>query len=54
MKSGFALFNGFLAVVLLATAGCATSEERKRRKEVSSLRIHVEGDRGTSDRSSSM
>jgi preprotein translocase subunit SecD len=55
MKTGSALFNGFLALALISAAtSCSTSEERKRNKELSSLRIHVEGDRGTTDRSSAI
>ena len=45
MKSCRFLFNGFLVLVALSLAtGCATSEERKRKKELSNIRIHVEGD----------
>src|ERR1044071_7092466 len=45
MKSHSCLFNGFLALVLLVcTAGCLSSEERKLRRQLSSLRIHVEAD----------
>ncbi len=55
MKSRFTLFNGFLALTLLTSAvSCSTSEERKRSKEISSLRIHIESDRGSSDRSSAI
>jgi preprotein translocase subunit SecD len=55
MKSRFTLFNGFLALALAAAlAGCATSEERKRAKELSTLRIHIESDRGTKDRASAV
>jgi hypothetical protein len=47
------VFNGFLALVVVAgLTGCMTAEERKRSKEMSSLRVHVESDRGASDRNS--
>ena len=47
MKRCLRLFNGFLTlpvlvVVLTLAAGCATSAESKRKKELSSLLIHVE------------
>jgi len=54
MKSPQRVFNFFLvlaAVTLLA--GCATSEKRKRKKELSNIRVHVEADR-TGDRSSAI
>jgi hypothetical protein len=55
MESRFGVFNGFLVLALLAlTAGCATSEERKKRNEVSTLRVHVEADRGATDRNSAI
>ena len=45
MKSRVLVFNGFLVLLALTLAtGCATSEERKRRRELSNIRIHVEGD----------
>lgn len=45
MKSRVLVFNGFLVLLALTLAtGCATSEERKRKKELSNIRIHVEGD----------
>ena len=52
MKSRVRVFNGFLGLplfvlALLLAAGCATSEERKRKKEESNLRIHVESDAST-------
>ena len=52
MKSSARVFNGFLGLLLFAlaltlVAGCGTSEERKRKKEVSNLRIHVESDAST-------
>src|SRR5687767_12188175 len=54
MKSRLRVFNGFLVLALVAVAAaCKTSEERKRAKEVSSLRIHVESDQ-TADRSSAI
>jgi hypothetical protein len=53
MKRCLPLFNGFLTLpVLLAILaivdGCATSEESKRKKELSSLLIHVEAVPGSS------
>lgn len=55
MKSRQCVFNGFLVcVTLLLAAGCASSEERKRKKEISSLRIHVEADPSSSDRGSAI
>jgi preprotein translocase subunit SecD len=55
MNSRRCVFNGFLVGVALAlVTGCATKEERKRKKELSSLRIHVEADAGGSDRSSAI
>jgi hypothetical protein len=55
MKSRSAVFNGFLALALMVlSVGCKTSEERKRSKELSSLRVHVEADQGASDRNSAI
>src|SRR5687768_16257507 len=55
MKSRRCVFNGFLVLVAVAVAsGCATSEERKLRKQLSTLRIHVEADGGSRDRSSAV
>ena len=55
MKSRSAVFNGFLALALaLSAASCKTSEERKRSKETSSLRVHIEADRGSADRNSAI
>jgi hypothetical protein len=55
MKSRSALFNGFLVLAIAwCAASCKSSEERKRAKEFSSLRIHVEADSGASDRSSAI
>jgi hypothetical protein len=55
MKSRSRLFNGFLCLALAAAvAGCKTSEERKRAKEMSTLRVHVESDRGSTDSSSAI
>jgi hypothetical protein len=55
MKSRSTLFNGFLVFLLLvAVTACKTSEERRRSKLMSSLRIHVEADRGNSDRDSAI
>jgi len=44
MKSRALLFNGFLALVLVLAAGCLTSEEHKRKNELSNIRVHVESD----------
>ena len=45
MKSRPLVFNGFLALLALTlAAGCGTTEERQRKKELSTLRIHVESD----------
>jgi hypothetical protein len=55
MKSRSCVFNGFLALAVLAfAAGCCTSEECKRSKEMSTLRVHVESDRGSNDRASAI
>ncbi len=55
MKSRSCVFNGFLALALLAsTAGCCTSVECKRSKEKSTLRVHLESDRGSKDRASAI
>ena len=55
MKSRPCVFNGFLAFVLIVfVASCATSEESKRKKEISTLRIHIEADPGDADRSSAI
>ncbi len=54
MKNHRWVFNGFLALLVVVLVGCATSEERKRKKEVSSLRIHLESDPGSADRSSAI
>ena len=55
MKSRSRLFNGFLLLALAASlTACKTSEERKRAKEMSTLRIHVEADRGSTDSSSAI
>lgn len=54
MKSRAFLFNGFLVVTAFVLfAGCATSEERKRKKELSSIRVHIESDSQT-DQSSAI
>jgi hypothetical protein len=48
MKNRVRVFNGFLVLLALAVfTGCGTSEERKRRKELSNIRIHVESDTRT-------
>jgi hypothetical protein len=45
MKSRALLFNGFLVVTAFVLfAGCTTSEERKRKHELSNIRVHVESD----------
>jgi hypothetical protein len=45
MKSRVCAFNGILVLALLAVvAGCGTTEERKRRNELSNFRVHVESD----------
>ena len=55
MKSRPCVFNGFLVLAMMAfVASCATSEESKRKKEMSSLRIHIESDPGNSDRASAI
>lgn len=54
MKSRACVFNGFLWVLVLAlVAGCGTPEERKHRKERSTVRIHVQSDSST-DKSSAV
>ena len=58
MKRRACVFNGFLvlplfALTVLLVAGCGTSEERKRKKEESNLRIHVESD-ASADHSSAI
>ena len=54
MKSRALLFNGFLVVAALAlVTGCATSEERKRKRELSNIRVHVESD-SQADKSSAI
>lgn len=55
MKSCGGVFNGILMLVAAAiAAGCTTSEERILKKQLSTLRIHVESDAGTADRSSAI
>lgn len=45
MKSRVQVFNGFLLLLAFALAtGCGSTEERRRKKELSNIRIHVEGD----------
>lgn len=54
MKSRSRVFNGFLVLIaLVLAAGCATSEERQRKKQISSMRIHLESDQ-QSDHSSAI
>jgi hypothetical protein len=50
-RRAFNLFLGLAAALLLA--GCATSEERKQRKDYSNLRVHVESEQSR-DRSSAV
>lgn len=48
-------FNGFLVLALLVClTGCATKEERKRKKEISSFRVHLESEPGSVDRASAI
>lgn len=55
MKSRPGLFNGILALAaLLSAGGCCTSEECKRSKELSTLRVHIEADRGATDHASAI
>jgi preprotein translocase subunit SecD len=55
MKSRLRLFNGFLAVTLCAMGtACKTGAERERARQMSTLRIHVETDRGSTDRASAI
>ena len=43
MKSRPPVFNGFLALLVLALiVGCSTTEERQRKKELSNFRVHAE------------
>ena len=43
MKSRAPVFNGFLVLLAFAlAAGCGTSEEHKRKKELSNIRVHLE------------
>ena len=45
MKSRPLVFNGFLVLLALTlAAGCGTTEERQRKKDLSTLRIHLESD----------
>jgi hypothetical protein len=54
MKSRWRLFNLFLVIAATVfLAGCATSEERKRKREYSNIRVHVESDQ-SADRSSAV
>jgi len=48
-------FNFFLVVAAGALlSGCATGEEHKKKKELSNIRIHIEADQGSGDRSSAV
>jgi hypothetical protein len=42
MKVPLARFNIILAALLMATIGCKTTEEKKKAKEATSLRFHLE------------
>lgn len=54
MKSRWRVFNFFLVLAAVALlSGCSTSEERKRKKEISAVRVHLEAD-STGDRSSAI
>jgi hypothetical protein len=54
MKSRVRVFNGFLVLLAVAmAAGCGTSEERKKKNELSNIRVHVESDTRT-DQSSAI
>jgi hypothetical protein len=49
------LFNGFLALfAVMCITGCGTTEERKRKKEISTFRVHLESEPGSMDRSSAV
>lgn len=55
MSRRLCLFNGFLVIALLACfTGCGTTEERKRKKEFSSFRVHLESEPGSVDRASAI
>ena len=54
MKSRWRVFNFFLVLAAMLTlTSCATSEERKKKKELSNIRVHVEADQ-SGDRSSAI
>src|SRR4051812_45348597 len=54
MKSRWHVFNFFLVLATMLTlTSCATSEERKKKKELSNIRVHVEADQ-SGDRSSAI
>ena len=54
MKSRWRVFNVFLAVAtIVLLTGCLSSAERKKKKEFSNVRVHVETDR-SSDHSSAV
>ena len=53
MKSRFLAFNFFLLTALMLATSCSSPEERKRKKEYSNIRVHVESDT-TADRSSAV
>ena len=48
-------FNFFLVVAVAALLnGCASDEAHKKKKELSNIRIHIEADQGSGDRSSAV
>jgi len=54
MKSRELLFNGFLWVIaFVLVSGCTTSEEYKRKHELSNIRVHIESD-SQADKSSAI
>lgn len=54
MKSRALLFNGFLALAVLASVGgCATSQEHQFRRQLSNIRVHVQSD-SQADKSSAI
>lgn len=54
MKCRWRLFNFFLVLLaVVSLTACASSEERKRKKEYSNIRVHVEAD-PLGDRSSAV
>lgn len=54
MKSRWRVFNFFLVTAaLVSLTACASSEERKRKREYSNIRVHIEAD-SNQDRSSAI